>query len=123
MVDSAEVQELVAALPSAVDDSTPDRLIFSVRKRGFAWTSMQRDTPKQKRWPNRDILAVSYPLDHKELLIEAAPDIFFDDAHYRGYPAVLVRLPAIGADELANLLARAHAIQLNKPLKRKRPLQ
>ena len=123
MVDSALVHELVAVLPGAINDSTPERLIFSVRGRGFAWTFMQRDTPKQKRWPNRDVLAVSCPLDHKELLIEAAPDIFFDDAHYRGYPAVLVRLPAISADELANLLARAHAMQLNKPLKPKRPRQ
>lgn len=123
MVDSAQIHELVAVLPGAMDDSTPERLIFSARGRGFAWTFMQRDTPKQKRWPNRDVLAVSCPLDHKELLIEAAPDIFFDDAHYRGYPAVLVRLPLINPDELANLLNKAHAMQSSKPPKRKRPRQ
>ena len=41
----------------------------------------------------------------KELLIEAAPDRFFDDPHYRGYPAVLVRLKAIGKRELGALFA------------------
>lgn len=120
MVDSAQVRKLAAALPGAADDSTADHLAFSISDRGFAWTFMQRDTPKQKRRPNIDILAVSCPLDHKELLIEAAPDIFFDDAHYQGYPAVLVRLPVISEDELARLLAKGHAIQLSKPPKRKR---
>ncbi len=120
MVDSAKTRSLAMALPGAVDESSPERLIFSVGARGFAWSFMQRDTPKQKRWPNVAVLAVSCPLEHKELLIEAAPDVFFDDPHYRGYPAVLVRLPVIDEAELASLLHSAHAMQLAKPPKRRR---
>ena len=41
------------------------------------------------------------------MLIAAAPGRFFDDDHYRGYPAVLVRLDAIDADELDPLLRSA----------------
>ncbi len=118
MVSSTQIRTLVSAFPGAVDESDAERLVFSTGGRGFAWTFMQRDTPKQKRWPNIEVLAVSCTLDHKELLIEAAPDIFFDDAHYHGYPAVLVRLPVISEDELANLLKKAFAIQTAKPKKR-----
>jgi hypothetical protein len=38
------------------------------------------------------VLAVRCRPERKELLLEAAPEIYFDDDHYRGYPAVLVRL-------------------------------
>lgn len=120
MVDSAQARRIAMTLPGAVDDSTDERLIFSVSERGFAWTFMQRDTPKQKRWPNIDVLAISCTLEHKEFLVEAAPDIFFDDAHYRGFPAVLTRLPAIDEAELTRLLAKGHAIQAAKPKKKKR---
>ena len=111
---------MAAALPGAVDESTAERLAFSVGRRGFAWTFMQRDAPKKPRWPNIEVLAISCTLDHKELLIEAAPDIFFDDDHYRGYPAVLTRLPVIEEAELANLLQNACTIQAAKPKARKR---
>jgi len=79
MVDAAEARTIALALPGAVDESSNERLIFSVAGRGFAWTFMQRDAPKKPRWPNIEVLAISCTLDHKEMLIEAAPEIFFDD--------------------------------------------
>jgi hypothetical protein len=122
MVDSSQIRilarTLTTAFPGMTDESDAERLVFSIGGRGFAWSFMQRDTPKQKRWPNIEVLAVSCTLDHKELLLEAAPDLFFDDAHYHGYPAILVRLPFISEDELANLLKKACAIQTAKPRKR-----
>jgi hypothetical protein len=53
------------------------------------------------------------------MLIAAAPDIYFDDNHYRGYPAVLTRLPGIDGEELAHLLRRACEYQLSKPKRRR----
>ncbi len=120
MVDTVQVRNIAAALPGAVDESSQDRLVFSIGQRGFAWTFMQRDAPKKPRWPNIEVLAISCTLDHKEMLIEAAPEIFFDDDHYRGYPAVLTRLPVIDESELANLLQNACALQAAKPKRKKR---
>ena len=120
MVDTAHVRQIVAAIPGATDNSDDARLIFSAGDKGFAWTFMQRDTPRQKRWPNIDVLAIACPLERKELLLEAAPDIFFEDDHYRGYPAILTRLPAIDAAELADLLASAYALKAAQPKRRKR---
>ena len=50
---------------------------------------------------------------------EAAPERFFDDDHYRGYPAVLVRLGAIDEAELAGLLVGAWRILAPKALVRR----
>jgi hypothetical protein len=45
------------------------------------------------------------------MLIEAAADTYFDDDHYRGYPAVLVRLAMIAEADLEALMSQAWTIQ------------
>jgi hypothetical protein len=119
MTEIAAVRRIAAALPGAVDSSKPEQLVFKVGGQGFAWSALQRLRPKTPRVPILEVLAVRCPIERKEFLIEAAPDIYFDDDHYRGYPAVLVRLRAIDEAELAALLADACALQAAKP-KRKR---
>lgn len=51
------------------------------------------------------------PLGEKEMLLEAAPDIFFETDHYRGWPAILVRIERIAPDELRHRLRRAYLMQ------------
>ena len=46
------------------------------------------------------------PLDEKEILFEAAPDIYFETDHYKGWPAILVRVHAIPPEELRQRLER-----------------
>jgi hypothetical protein len=41
------------------------------------------------------------------MLIDAAPARFFDDEHYKGYRAVLVRLSALDEEECLGLLWEA----------------
>jgi hypothetical protein len=119
MADIADVRRIAGTLPQAVDASKPDQLVFRASGALFAWSALQRIEPKKRRVPCLEILAVRCPIERKEMLIEAAPDIYFDDDHYRGYAAVLVRLEAIGADELGALMADACAGAASKP-KRKR---
>lgn len=119
MVEIAAVRRIASALPEAQDASTPGQLVFRAGGKLFAWSALRRVEPKKPRTPWLEVMAVHCPLERKEMLIEAAPAIYFDDDHYRGYQAVLVRLDAIGEDELAALLADACAAQASKP-KRKR---
>ncbi|WP_442579561.1 MmcQ/YjbR family DNA-binding protein [Mesorhizobium sp. ASY16-5R] len=49
-------------------------------------------------------LVVMCPLEEKAALIEAAPDIYFETDHYRGWPAVLVHVDAISDAELVHRL-------------------
>ena len=116
----AEVRAVAVGLPGVEDGSTDERLGFGFSGKGLAWTFMQRDTLRQKRWPNLDVLAVSCSLEDKAMRLEAAPDIFFTDPHYNGYPAVLVRLPVIEADHMADLLRQGCDYLVSRPKKRPR---
>ncbi len=112
---------MAAAMPGANDRSDETRLGFNIGGKGFAWSFNERAHPKTPRAPRLDILAVRCPIERKEMLIEAAPDRFLDDDHYRGYPAVLVRLEIVDADELRGLLADAAVIAAEtKPRRRSR---
>jgi hypothetical protein len=119
MLDHVAVRRIAAALPGAADESEGESLVFSVGGKGFAWRYMERVHPKKPRVPNPRVIAVRCPMERKEFLIEAAPDIYFDDDHYRGYPAVLVRLDAVEEAEFAALMADACAWVASKPKRRR----
>jgi hypothetical protein len=117
MVDLAAVRRCALALPGAEDNSNEQAVSFSVRGgKGFAWTWRVRDAPKSPRRPRLEVLAVRCGLERKEMLIDAAPQRFFDDDHYRGYPAVLVRLDAIDEAEFSALLSQAWRLAAPKSL-------
>jgi hypothetical protein len=118
MVSAAEVRRIAARVAGVADESQPQSLAFGANGKGVAWTYLVRTAPKAKRLPQLDVLAVRCPIDRKAMLIEAAPQIYFDDAHYRGYPAVLVRLNEISKAELKALLESAVALTPVKKFKR-----
>jgi hypothetical protein len=120
-VDVETLRRLAMALPHVDDRSGEGRLAFEVAGKGIAWTYLVRAAPKKPRLPQIGVLAVRCEMARKELLIEAAPDRFFDDDHYRGFPAVLVRLDQVDADELASLLRDAWRIQAPKTMRAELP--
>jgi len=54
--------------------------------------------------------------DDKEFLLASDPERFFTEAHYNGYPAVLVRLPKVTARELRSIITEAWRCQTPKDL-------
>jgi hypothetical protein len=116
MVDSAHVRQMAMALPEVTDESQGERLAFSVAGKGFAWTWNERTAPKMPRRARPDVLAVRCLLERKEMLVEAAPDAFFDEDHYRGFPAVLVRLDKVEEAELVALMAEGWRLKAPKRL-------
>ena len=58
------------------------------------------------RVKDADTLVVMCALEDKELLMEAAPQIYFETDHYKGWPAVLVRLSQIDDTELQHRIVR-----------------
>jgi len=111
MVEAADVRRIILNLPEVSAGPESDRLSFAVAGKPIAWTFLERLQPKAPRQPRLDILVVRCAIERKEMLIEAAPDTYFDDDHYRGYPAVLVRLAAIAEADLEALLRQAWSIQ------------
>jgi hypothetical protein len=55
--------------------------------------------------PETVVLMVS--LEEKEMLLEAAPDLYYETDHYRGWPAMLVRIHAISDEELSHRMRKA----------------
>lgn len=100
---------MARTLPQAEDRSDPGRLEFRVEGKGFAWTLTER-APGQKtgrRQPVAGVLAVRCRAEDKPDLLASDPETLFETDHYRGYPAVLVRLERAEADMLAPLLEAA----------------
>jgi hypothetical protein len=110
MASQADVRRIALSLPGT--EEAPGHFAFSVRNKGkpkgFVWVWMERVTPKQPRVPQPKVLAVRVAnLVDKDLMISLNPGKFFTEPHYDGFPAVLVRLPAITARELKPIIAEA----------------
>lgn len=52
------------------------------------------------------VVMVCSPED-KEMLLAAAPDLYFETDHYKGWPYILIRIEAMPADELHLRLEQA----------------
>ena len=110
MADQADVRRLALALPRVVED--PDHFAFSVlgaaKRKGIAWVWMERVDPKKARVPQPEVLAVRVSGEtEKQALLASDREVFFTEPHYNGFPAVLIRLPAIEPEELRELLTDA----------------
>ena len=110
MATQDDVRKIASRLPGAIEGE--GRFGFSVevkgKHKGFLWSWAERVDPKKARVINDGVLAVSVPnLTAKELLIESDPEKFFTEPHYKGFPAVLVRLKKIKSKELEDLVIEA----------------
>ena len=108
MVDWETIRELALALPK-VEEGGGERPAFSVRGKGFAWMSRERDG---------GTLALRVDRNEKPMLLESRPDLYFQTPHYEGYPAVLVHLERIDEDALRERIEDAWLIQAPKHLAR-----
>ena len=97
-VSFATVVELARAFPG-VEEGTAYRTP-ALRVRGKFLARLREDG---------ETLVLRIGFDERDILIASDPGVFFLTDHYRGYPAVLVRLAAIGRAELREILAVAWA--------------
>lgn len=127
MATRADVRRICLSLPETEEGK--NHFAFSVRNKGklkgFVWVWMERVNPKKPRVPQPKVIAVRVAnLDDKEVLLSLAPEKFFTEPHYNGFPAVLVRLSAITVRELRPLITEAWRCQApkdlaSKPLRRR----
>lgn len=72
------------------------------------------------RIKDADTLVVMVPLEEKELLMEVAPQFYFETEHYRGWPAMLVRIHDLPVEDLAMRLDRAWWMQATPKMRKAR---
>jgi hypothetical protein len=95
-----DVRELALALPGVVEKPSYGTPGWRVRDKLFA------------RIREEGVLVLwCESLDEKELLIEGEPEKFFTTPHYDGYENVLLRLDAVGREELGELLAESARVR------------
>jgi hypothetical protein len=116
MVNVRTVRRIAASLPETEDLSTSSALQCEVRGKGFAWSWHECVEPKRPRRPRLDVPAVRCPPEEKEAILSSDPEKFFTENHYRGFPAVLVRLDKISEKELRALLTAAWRCQAPRAL-------
>lgn len=119
MATRADVRRIALSLPET--EEAPERFAFSVRNRGkakgFVWVWLERVAPKKARVPQPKVIAVRVAsLDDKEFLLASDSEKFFTEPHYNGYPAILVRLPAVTVPELRSIITEAWRCQAPKGL-------
>jgi hypothetical protein len=124
MATQADVRRIALSLPAA--EQARERFAFSVRNKGklkaFLWVWMERITPKKPRVPNFEVIAVRVAsLAEKERLLAEKPAQCFTEPHYDGFPAVLVRLEAVGVADLKALITTAWRCQAPADLRERTP--
>ena len=119
MADQEDVRRIALSLPATSEAG--DHFGFSVlnkgKAKGFVWVWAERIDPKKPRVPNPEVVAVRVASRFdKEALLAADEQKFFTEPHYNGFPAVLVRLPAIDVGELEELIIDAWRCQAPRDL-------
>jgi hypothetical protein len=120
MADEDDVRRIAATLPEVTAEvDGGGQLKVTFRGKLLAWSWLERPDAAGPRVPNPSVLALRVSgQSEKEELLASEPDIFFTEPHYDGYPAVLARLEAIGADELAELITDAWRLRAPKRLQK-----
>lgn len=90
------VRQIALALPGVEEGTSYGTPALRIKKKFFA-----------RLWEDGEVLVVKIGFDEREMLMQSNPEVFFITDHYRGYPSVLVRLPAIDPDDLREVLEEA----------------
>lgn len=115
MATQADVRRIALSLPATEEE--PGRFAFRVgggggKPRPFVWVWRERVAPRKPKVPQPAVLVVRVAsLDDKAFLLGLDPEKFFTEPHYDGYPAVLLRLPAVTARELRTIVTEAWRCQ------------
>jgi hypothetical protein len=95
-VTFADVRQIALALPEVEEGKSYGTPAFKVR--GKFLSRLREDG---------ETLVVRIDMDERDILMAANPETFYITDHYRGYPAMLVRMATVDPDELRELLEGA----------------
>ena len=117
----ADLDELALALPQVTKELSDDgRPSYQVHGKMFCFHRSRRPDAVDAETGERlaDVLMFRVPgLEEKELLLSDDRAIYFTTPHFRGYPAVLVRIPdldRLDRDELRDVVVDAWLTRAQK---------
>ena len=115
-----DLDELALALPQATKELSEDgRPVYKVHGKVFCFHRGRRPDAVDEHGERLDdvLMFRVADLDVKELLLSDSRGIYFTTPHFKGYPAVLVRIPDLARldrDELRDLVAEAWLTRAQK---------
>jgi hypothetical protein len=114
VADAGDVRRLALALPQVAEIPSAG-FDFRVGGKGFVWSYPER-RPGQPRVIRTDV-AVLFVGDEaeKQALLLGEPTLFFTAPGYDGLPLVMLRLPEVTADRLAELITDAWRMRAPEP--------
>src|SRR4051794_38565013 len=106
MTDADDVRSIALSL-AGVEEIESEGFDFRVGGRGFVWSYPERE-PGRRRVIRTDV-AVLYVGDEaeKQALLKGEPEAFFTTGGYDGWPLVMLRLDAVDAGRLEELVTDA----------------
>lgn len=113
------MRRIALSLPetSEADDCFAFSVLSKGKQKGFVWAWNERVEPRKPKVPRADVVAIRVvDQEDKQALIASDGTKFFTEPHYNGFPAVLVRLPAVEPGELEALIFDAWRCQAPKAL-------
>ena len=109
-----DVRRLALSLPGVEESTSYGAPAFKVGGKLLACQPANVRT----RDDGRTLVLFDVSVDERAMLVEAEPAAFFFNDHFREYPAVLVRLPAVTAAQVRPYLARSWKLRAPKRLLR-----
>lgn len=105
-----EVVELASSLPGVEEGAAYGAPALKVRGKLIACQPANART----RDDGRVLVLFNVGLEERAALVEAEPELFFFNDHFRDYPAVLVRLPGVTPDRIRPYLERSWRLRAPK---------
>ena len=115
-----DVRRIALSLPETSERTSRDRAQWVVKDKLFVWERPLRQSDLEALGagaPDGPILGAR--VEHeiaKQALIADDPEVFFTTPHFDGYPAILVQLERIGAEELEEVVVEAWLTRAPKRL-------
>jgi hypothetical protein len=117
----SDLDELALALPQVTKELSDDgRPSYLVHGKMFCFHRSRRPDAVDPETGERmdDVLMFRVPgIEEKELILSDDREIYFTTPHFRGYPAVLVRIPDLARldrDELRDIVVDAWLTRAQK---------
>jgi hypothetical protein len=106
-----DVRRIALALPEATETLSRGHAQWRVKDKNFVWERPLRRSDLEALGaaaPDGPILGVrTEHLMAKEAMLADDPEVFFTTPHFDGYPAVLVRMDRISAEDLTEVIVEA----------------
>ena len=118
-----DVRAIAMGFPDVIErrDGHRGGAMWRTAAGGFVWQrgpsgrDLEQLAALGREWPPGEVVGVRTDgLQVKEALIETYPEAFFTIPHFDGYPAVLVRVDAIGVDQLREVITDAWLLKVPK---------